>query len=87
MRVYNLIYPPYLILDMENQTCFKCEECGMVGELLPNGDPNWNHCDCPDDLECRSFVRMTDEGFFRYHQGDGIDCECDFCEKFRRENY
>ena len=63
--------------------CYLCLDCENTMGLLPNGDPNPDHCDC--DTDVRHWQSMNNRDLYWNHNTDGFDCDCDDCYKFRND--
>ena len=63
---------------------YLCEGCGSSVDI-----PTWKKgkfgCMCEMD-ENFSWRAMTERDFYWGHNGNGFDCDCDDCEKFREES-
>jgi len=66
-----------------NTICYLCLDCENTMGLLPNGDPNPDHCDC--DTDVRHWQSMNNRDLYWNHNTDGFDCDCDDCYKFRND--
>ena len=62
-----------------NTICYLCLDCENTMGLLPNGDPNPDHCVC--DTDVRHWQSMNNRDLYWNHNTDGFDCDCDDFKK------